>query len=68
MSRIAYSAKVSLLHCFVASILKRRNSRREMKWSWWLKVLSTAECIDRKRRADPGDLKPCIFRSRHRTT
>lgn len=32
-----------------------------------MNVLYVAACIDRNRWAEPGDLKPCCFRSRRRT-
>ena len=35
---------------------------REVRWRWTLKELRAAARMDRKRWADPGDLKCCVLR------
>jgi uncharacterized protein YhaN len=62
-----HAATVALCHACAASALNRRSVRRETRWRCRLNVLWTAAWMLRNRWADPGDLKPCILRSRRRT-
>lgn len=59
-------AAVAPRHCSMAAARKGFRVLREMRWRSMLKVLWTAAWADRKRRADLGDLKRCILRSRRR--
>ena len=59
-------AAVAASHVTAASARNWRRVRRETRWRWVLNVLWTAAWADKKRWADPGDLKRCILRSRLR--
>jgi hypothetical protein len=63
---IQAQAAVAARQVLKASSRETRSVRRDVRWRWTLKVLWTAAWMDKKRCADPGDLKRCILRSCHR--